>query len=64
MIPLLHPAHRLAAPLLFLLAVGGAIAVAELWLSHQLPQAAPARRRASPPKRPKSRRGVTPRILA
>jgi hypothetical protein len=53
MIPFLPLKHRLTSPLLFLLLVGGAIAVGEFWLRRQLPEKAAASRK---PARSKPRR--------
>jgi hypothetical protein len=64
MMPFVPLRPRLAAPLLFLLVVGGAIAIADYWMRCQ-PRPAPAMRRspATPPEvrhAPVRRRRRTP----
>ncbi len=61
--PLFPLRHRLASPLLFLLALGGAIALTEYWMRWQLRETNPVRRNPEPRLRraPVTRRHRTPR---
>ena len=67
MMPPLPLGHRLAPPLLFLLLIGGAIAIADYWIRSQLPQTpAPvttSKARGAPAGRPRRRRLIEPREM-